>query len=179
VIGRYDFDQLVNTIPEKMQLDQVISELRSGIASFAETEYGLRIETVGIKSLGIPEKTSENVFERMINERKVVAERYRQEGKRISEQIKAEADKQRELLLADAEAKSKRIRAEGDAEAASHYAAFRKDPQLAAFLRKLDALRKIMSTRTTLILDTDSVPFDLFKMNPGQTSESQTHKKGD
>ena len=64
-------------------------------------------------------------------------------------------------LLTDAEAKAKTIRAEGDAEAARHYEVFKANPELAAFLRKLDSLRRIMKSRTTLVLDTGAAPFDL------------------
>ena len=57
------------------------------------------------------------------------------------------------------------IRAEGDAEAAKSYETFKQNPELAAFLRKLDSLRRIMKGRTTLVLDTNAAPFDL--LTPG------------
>ena len=53
--------------------------------------------------------------------------------------------------------------AEGDAEAAKYYEVFKENPELAEFLRKLDSLRVIMQSRTTLVLDTNVAPFDLFK----------------
>ena len=53
------------------------------------------------------------------------------------------------------------VRAEGDAEAARYYEVFKANPELAAFLRKLDSLRRIMRSRTTLVLDTGAAPFDL------------------
>ena len=34
---------------------------------------------------------------------------------------------------------------------------------LLAFLRKLDSLREIMRGRTTIVVDTNTVPFDLLK----------------
>ena len=40
---------------------------------------------------------------------------------------------------------------------------FKENPELAEFLRKLDSLRIIMQSRTTLVLDTNVAPFDLFK----------------
>jgi hypothetical protein len=64
---------------------------------------------------------------------------------------------------ADAEAKAKEIRAEGDVEAAKSYEIFQKNPELAKFLRKLDSLREIMRGRTTIVVDTNTVPFDLLK----------------
>ena len=68
-------------------------------------------------------------------------------------------------IVAEAEAKAREIRAEGDAEAAKYYEVFSKNPELAIFLRKLDALSQIMKTRTTLVVDTNTAPFDLLQKN--------------
>ena len=66
-------------------------------------------------------------------------------------------------VLAKAEAEAREIRAQGDAEAATFYAVFQENPELAEFLRKLDSLRLIMRNQTTLVLDTNVAPFDLLK----------------
>ena len=58
--------------------------------------------------------------------------------------------------------------AEGDAEAAKHLAVFNQNPGLAAFLRKLESLKRIVKTKTTLVLGTDSAPFDIFNMKVGE-----------
>ncbi len=55
--------------------------------------------------------------------------------------------------------------AEGDAEAAEFYAEFGKEPELAIFLKKLDAMKKVMDKKTTIIFDTNSAPFDILKTN--------------
>ena len=41
------------------------------------------------------------------------------------------------------------------------YKTFSKDPELAEFLRKLEALRTILKGRTTVVFDTNVPPFDL------------------
>lgn len=173
IIGKYNFDQLVNTDPKKMRLNEIENEIKQGIASLAEQQYGLYIKAVGIKSLGIPETISEKVFTRMKDERNVEAQKYRSEGETEAAKIKNEANKNQAIKIANAEAKAKEIRAEGDAKAAEYYKVFKKDPKLAAFLRKLDSLKKIMGTKTTLILDTNSVPFDLLKLNAEEFNEKQ------
>ena len=61
------------------------------------------------------------------------------------------------------EAKAKEIRAAGDAAAAKYYSVFKQNPELAVFLRKLESLRVVMRGRTTLVFDTNTAPFDLFK----------------
>jgi membrane protease subunit HflC len=99
----------------------------------------------------------------MIQERQRAAAERLAEGEREAKNIRIKADSQKAILLADAEAEAKEIRAKGDAEAAQYYAVFKQNPELAEFLRKLDSLRSVMKSRTTLVLDTDVAPFNLFK----------------
>lgn len=165
VMGRHNFDELINTDPAKMKLKDIETEIKNALKGTALNQYGLEIKTAGIKSLGVPEGISEKVFERMKEERKRAAQEYRSQGERIAKEIRDKADNERKIKLADAEAEAKRIRAEGDAKAAAYYAVFKEEPKLAAFLRKLDALRKTVEKKTTLILDTDSAPFDLLKLD--------------
>lgn len=162
--GKYDFNQLINTNPEKMCLGKIADEICKKLND-KSVNYGIAVKTVGIKTINIPKSVSEKVFERMIKERNVVSARFLAEGRKEAETIKIDADSKKQIILADAEAAAKEIRAQGDADAAKYYAVFKDNPELAVFLRKLDSLRKIMKSKTTLILDTDSAPFDLMKMN--------------
>jgi len=164
VFGRYNFGQLVNVDPEKMRLTQIQGEILKKL----NTEFkssGIEISFVGINSLNLPESISKTVFDRMIQERKVEAEKFMAEGKSEAQRIITDINRKRDDELAKATAQAKEIRAQGDADAAKYYATYRKSPELAAFLRKLDSLRTIMKSKTTLILDTNSAPFDVFKMD--------------
>ncbi len=173
VIGKYSFKELVNTDPSMLKLDAIEKQILAGVADQAKGEYGIEVRGVGIKFLGIPEKISEKVFDRMISERNVLAENYRSEGKKVAKKIRDEADNRRREMLASAEAEARRTRAEGDAKAASFYSVFKEEPDLAEFLRKLESLRKIMPEKTTLILNTeDYPPFDILnKKNVPNTTE--------
>ncbi|MCP3968093.1 MAG: protease modulator HflC [Lentisphaerae bacterium] len=163
-LGKYNFDQLINTNPKKMRLVQIQQDILKKLQERAKP-YGIEVSRVGIDALNIPESISKKVFERMNQERKVVAANYLAEGKKKAEEIKIETDSEKRIALAKADAEAKQIRALGDAEAAKYYSVFKKSPELAAFLRKLDSLRKILKSKTTLILDTDSAPFDILKLN--------------
>jgi membrane protease subunit HflC len=165
--GEYGFHQLINTDPGKMQLQEIENKMRTKLAAIAG-QFGIKINSVGINVINIPESISKDVFDRMINERTVLATQYRSEGEREAKEIRIAADAYRQRVLTDANAKAKSIRAEGDAKAAEYYSTFKKNPELAIFLRKLDALSNIMKTKTTLILDTNSVPFDMLKLNASQ-----------
>jgi len=167
VIGRYRFDQIVNTDSSKVKLSEIEKEICKEIESSAE-KIGIEVGVAGINSIQLPEKIAEKVFNRMITERSKAAEDYRADGRKQADIIKAEADRKKSQILSDAEAQAKTIRAEGDAKAAEYYAVFKQDPGLAAFLRKIDSMRKIMKTKSTLILSTDDAPFDLFKINASE-----------
>lgn len=162
--GRYDFNQLVNVDPKEMKLSEIEKEMLGKLRSTAK-DYGMEIKSIGIKAINIPETITESVFTRMKNERAKEAATFRAKGRREAEKIRTEADTKSRKVLAEAEAEAQIIRSKGDAEAAQYYAVFKQDPELAIFLRKLESLRRVMQDKTTLILDTNSAPFDLLKMN--------------
>ncbi len=160
--GQYRFNQVINTDPAQMKLGEIQDKIKTSLAERAD-RYGLEIVSVGINTINVPKSISEKVFDRMVQDRTVEAARYISDGDSRAKIIRLEADRQRDELLANAEAQAKLIRAEGDAEAAQHLAVFKENPELAEFLRKLDALRQIMKDNTTLVLDTNAAPFDIFR----------------
>ncbi len=172
VIGQYKFSQLINTNSKKMILPKIENDMKRLIQGDAK-KIGLSIEAVGIRKIQFPENISEKVSKRMIREREKAAEEYLAEGRKEANIIKSNADKEKANIEATASAEAKAIRAEGDAKAAEFYAVFRQNPQLAAFLKKLDSLRKILKTRTTLVLDTDAAPFDILKMGSDQFEDGK------
>ena len=160
--GNYDFNQIVNTDPAKMELGRIQSDILATLRERAKP-YGLDIISVGINTINVPKTISEKVFDRMIAERKKESDRIIAEGDMKAEKTKIEADRERARIIADADARALKIRAEAEAAAADYYKVFAKNPELAEFLRKLDALRKVMKGRTTLVVDTSTPPFDLLK----------------
>ena len=141
--GRYRFNQIVNVDAKEVKLAQIQQEMLAEIRKNA-APFGLEVQAVGINAFNVPSTISEEVFKRMIQERKSAAEKFLSTGALEAGKIRTAADKAKADLLTDAEAKAKTIRAEGDAEAARYYEVFKANPELAAFLRKLDSLRRIM-----------------------------------
>ena len=160
--GPYKFSQVINTKPELMKLNEIQDRIKAALEKDT-AEYGIEIVSVGINTINVPERITDKVFDRMIEDRKLVADRYLAEGTVRASEIRNDADQKKAVMLAKAEAEAREIRAQGDAEAATFYAVFRENPELAEFLRKLDSLRLIMRNQTTLVLDTNVAPFDLLK----------------
>jgi membrane protease subunit HflC len=124
--------------------------------------YGLEIEFLGIKRLGLPENVTASVFERMQAERKRLADKSQSEGEADAQNIRSAAEHKAAVVLADAGAQATAIRGKGEAEAAKFYSVFQQNPELASFIFRLGALEDSLKDRSTLIFDQHTPPFDLF-----------------
>lgn len=164
--GRYPFSNLVNVQSESIRFDEIENEILKAVRAEAETRYGIEVVFLGIRRIGLPESITERVFDRMRAERTELAERYRSEGESEALRIRSEADSRREQVLARSAAEAKRIRSEGEAQAAISYRVFSENPDFAIFLRKLDMLEEIMTNKTTVVLGSETEPFDLLKGPP-------------
>lgn len=163
VIGRYDYQQLINADSKKMQLQQVQQDILTLLRPKMLEMYGVDVFQVDIVSFGVPEKTADAIAETMRQQRETLATETRAKGTADAEIIKINAERTQKDEITKAEAKAKELRAQGDAQAAEYYKVFSKDPVLAAFLQKLDALKKTLGSQTTLILHTGNAPFDIFE----------------
>ena len=163
VLGQFPFSALVNTNTAEVKFEQIEQQMLTVVQPEAVNRYGVTVQFLGIRKIGLPESITEKVFARMKAEREEIAERYRSEGEGEAIKIRAAADSQRNQLLAQAEADAKRIRAEGDAKAAESYQVFEKNPELAMFLRKLEVLEGTLKKKSTVVLSTETEPFDLLQ----------------
>ena len=177
VVGQFRFDQMINTDPKKMKLTEIEKAMFDQIAPDLKERYGLKVVKVGIRTISVPSKISTAITERMKKERETAASIDKQKGKVEAEKIKTDANQKKREVITLAEAQAKKLMAEGDAEAAKQYAVFGENPELAAFLRKLDSLKRIVKTKTTLVLGTDSAPFDVFNMKVGELQQKAPEKK--
>ena len=166
VIGRHEFAEFVNSDPTKIKFEDIQSEMLADIKQPVRANYGIEIKTLGIKQLKISEDVSKNFFERMRAERNRKTEATIAEGNAEATRIKTDADSKKTELLAVAEARAKAIRAEGDADAAKYYKLLEEDPDFAMFLRNIDALKKYLEKRSTIVFSADTEPFELLKKMP-------------
>lgn len=119
----------------------------------AATAYGITVIDVRVKRADLPPENAQAVYGRMRTEREREAKRYRSEGQEEALKIRAETDKQKTILLAEAYEQEQAIRGEGDAAAIRIYAAaFQQDPDFFSFTRTLEAYRKSLKGKTTLLL---------------------------
>jgi modulator of FtsH protease HflC len=119
----------------------------------AATAYGIRVVDVRIKRADLPSENAQAVYGRMRTEREREAKRYRSEGQEEALKIRAETDKQQTIMLAEAYEKEQVIQGEGDANAIRIYTqAYEKDTEFFTLVRTLEAYRKSLKGKTTLML---------------------------
>ena len=166
VIGQHYFNDFVNTDPAKIKFSEIESQMLEYLAEPVKQAYGIEITAVGIKRLKISDKVTEDVFARMSADRKRKTDLTIAQGKTEAMKIRTDTDAKRTELLASADAQAKAIRGSGDAEAAQYYKLLKEDPEFAMFLREIEALKKIMKERATVVLPADAEPFKLLREMP-------------
>jgi HflC protein len=78
--------------------------------------------------------------------------------------FKSEAEKDREIILAEAYRESEELRGGGDAKAFRIYAdAYRQDPHFFEFTRTMEAYRKTLKDKTTILVSPESEFFRYLK----------------
>jgi modulator of FtsH protease HflC len=163
VIGKHSLSEFVNADPKELQFDAIENEIMRAVQSELQTNnYGMQIEFLGFKKIGLPESITQAVFERMTSDRQILISKYKFEGEAEAQKIKSAADRQAAEVVNNAVADATRIRGEGEAQAAKVLPVFQQNPELANFLLRIDALQQSLNQRSTLIFDERTPPFDLF-----------------
>ena len=175
VFAEFDLSQLVTLDADNYKLvalekgtpDQPGGMLvRIREQSQTEGGYGIEIVDLGIRRLGVPDGVTISAFNRMEADRNAEVDRLMSEGLSIADSMIGEAESKKTIIIAEAQAQAKKIRGQGDAEAARHYVSFLEHPELANFLRRLETLRITLNPRTTIVLDSDSPPYNLLLTGP-------------
>jgi membrane protease subunit HflC len=175
VIGQHAFGEFVNSDPDRIKFDQIQAEMLADLQGPALKDYGIEIKTLGVKQLKISAEVTKQVFERMKAERQRRTDATISEGDAEAGRIRAEANMKSGVLLAAAEARAKIVRGQGDADAAQYYKMLEEDPQLAIFLRNLEALVATLKERATIVIPADADPFRLLmgmpSLQPGKPAQ--------
>jgi modulator of FtsH protease HflC len=167
VIGKHNLADFVNSDASQLKFTQIEQEIQAAVkAELDKNNYGITIEFLGIKRLGLPESVTQTVFDRMKSERQKSISEAQFKGESEATKIKSTAERQAADLIANAQAEATRIEGAGNAEAAKTMAVFQQNPELAVFQLQLEALKSSMNQKTTLILDERTPPFNLLKNQP-------------
>ena len=168
VIGTYRFDQLVNTDPTQIRLEEIETLAGDAIrADLANYDYGIEVVQVGIRRILLPDASTKEVFNRMKSERQRMAQADLSRGEAEATRIRSEARSASERIMSFAQREASLIETRGKLQAAGLYAAYEKHQEFAIFLRELEALKAMLEKNTYLVLDANKLsPVNLFTAEP-------------
>ena len=157
-------------VPIRKGRQQVEADIMEAAAPKVRV-FGIELLDIRFKRINYNASVQPKIYDRMISERRQIAERFRSEGNGEAARILGNRERDLNRIQSEAYRRVEEIRGEADAKAAAIYAAaYNRSPeavQFYEFIRTMDAYRSIIADNTTLILSTDS---DLFKFlqNMGQ-----------
>ena len=126
-------------------------------SSLVTPNYGIELVDVQFKRINYTEEVRESVYQRMISERKRIAERSRSEGQGRSAEIRGQKERDLQEIQSEAFKTAEETRGLADAEATQIYAAaYTKDPDFYQFLKTLETYRSSLDEDVTLVLSSDS-----------------------
>jgi membrane protease subunit HflC len=119
-------------------------------------EFGIELLDFRFKRINYVEQVQNDVFARMIAERKRIAERYRSEGEGEAARISGERERDLQRIQSEAYRTAQEARGKADAEATRIYAdAHGRDASFYAFTKSMEAYERAVDPKTTLILTTN------------------------
>tara|TARA_Y100000996_G_scaffold179298_1_gene140094 strand:- start:988 stop:1839 length:852 start_codon:yes stop_codon:yes gene_type:complete len=155
-LGTHDMVEIITQNREE------IMDVVTNASNEATLSYGISVIDVRIRRVDLPSENEESIYARMEAERKRQANKFRSEGSEEAQKIRAATDRDKTIILADAYKEAEKIRGEGDAKAVQVYArSYSSDPKFYEFVRTLDAYKKVVDDKTTLVLPSDSKLFKL------------------
>lgn len=138
-----------------------------GAAAAKLAEFGVELLDVRLKRVNYNPDVLDRIYQRMISERRQIAQRFRSEGEGEAARIAGNKERDLNEIQSTAYRKVQEIRGEADAKATEIYArAYTQSPQASefyAFLKSMETYRKVLTKESTLVLSTDSDLFNLLK----------------
>ena len=136
--------------------------------------FGIELLDIRFKRINYNESVRPKIYDRMISERRQIAERFLSEGNGEAARIRGNRVRDLNKIQSEAYRQVEEIRGVADAKAAEIYArAYNQSPEAVefyAFTRTMRSYKSIIGENTTLVLSTDS---DLFKFLKGMNADRE------
>ncbi len=154
------FEDIKEETPYGHRVTTGRAKITQGILEQAKpklAKFGIELVDVKIKRINYVEQVRKSVYNRMIAERKQIAEKFRSEGQGEARKILGEKERDLKKITSEAYRKAQEIMGKADAEVTKIYAsAYGVDPEFFSFLKTLEIYTKSLDKDSTLILSTDS-----------------------
>src|SRR5437762_7322000 len=130
-------------------------------------EFGIELLDVRLRRVNYNPEVLDRIYQRMISERRQIAQRFRSEGEGEAARIAGQKERDLNQIQSTAYRRVQQIRGEADGKATEIYAhAYTQNAQAAEFynfLKSMDTYRRVLTKESTLVLSTDSDLFNLLK----------------
>ena len=127
-------------------------------------KFGIELVDVKIKRVNYVEEVRKSVYDRMIAERKQIAQKFRSEGKGEAQKILGEKERDLKRIESEAYRTAQEIKGKADAESTRLYAeSFGVDPEFYSFIKTLEVYNEALTDNSSIILSTDSEIFKYMK----------------
>ena len=134
-------------------------------------KFGIKLTDVKIKRVNYVEEVRKSVYDRMIAERKQIAQKFRSEGKGEAQKILGEKERDLKRIESEAYRTAQEVKGKADAESTRLYAdAFGVDPEFYSFTKTLEIYGSALSANSSIILSTDSEIFKYLKSYQGNAA---------
>jgi modulator of FtsH protease HflC len=153
-------------VPIEKGREQVEEELFAAASQKVQV-FGIELMDIRFKRINYNESVRPKIYDRMISERRQIAERFRSEGNGEAARIVGNRERDLNKVQSEAYRSVEGIRGEADAKATEIYArAYNQSPeavQFYEFTRTMETYKAAIATNTTLVLSTDSELFKFLK----------------
>jgi membrane protease subunit HflC len=130
-------------------------------------EFGVDLLDLRLRRVNYNPDVLDRIYQRMISERRQIAQRFRSEGEGEAARIAGQKERDLNEIQSTAYRKVQEIRGESDAKATEIYArAYTQNAEASefyGFLKSMETYRKALTKDSTLILSTDTDLFNLLK----------------
>jgi membrane protease subunit HflC len=136
-------------------------------------QFGIELVDVKIKRVNYVEEVRKSVYDRMIAERKQIAQKFRSEGKGEAQKILGEKERDLKRIESEAYRTAQEIKGKADAESTRLYAeSFGADPEFYSFVKTLEVYNEALTDNSSIILSTDSEIFKYMKGYEGAATKA-------
>ena len=161
------------TIGRQAISDAILIESRGKVE-----EYGIELLDFQFKRINYAPTVQMKIFERMIAERKQIAEKFRSEGLGRAAEIEGTKERKLDTIESEATRQQKEIQGRADAEAAAIYSeAYSQSPQSEEFynfIKTMETYKLTLTQKDTLILSTKSDFFRFLReMQPALKTDAK------
>ena len=170
-------DENLKTLPTGLGTIGVLPPIQFGRSKIEEdiktaagtklAEFGIELLDLRLKRVNYNPEVLDRIYQRMISERRQIAQRFRSEGEGEAARIAGQKERDLNEIQSGAYRNVQQLRGAADGKATEIYArAYTQNPQAAefyGFLKNMETYRKTFNKDSTLVLSTDSDLFGLIK----------------